>query len=384
MRFTHVRAHNWRNFTRVDIPLQDRLFLVGPNAAGKSNLLDIFRFLGELASPGGGLAAALERRGGLSSVRSLFARNHRHGKLEIDVRLTDGEDQWRYELWIHGEKGGRNRPLVAKERVELNGESVLERPDDGDKHDAERLTQTHLEQVGSNTAFRPIAEYFAKVNYFHLVPQVIRDPGLVGSTGKDPFGSTFIAEMNSTQKRTQKAWLRRIQTALQAAVPEFESLDIEVDSAGKPHLVAAYRNWRKNPTRQDEQAFSDGTLRLLGLLWTVVSVPARGGLLLLEEPELSLNAAIVRTLPTMLAMAQRNTAVQIVLSTHSPELLDDEGVRPFEIVVLRVTKDGTEARLLSDIDEACVQVEAGLPTSEIVDSLISPPDLRGLVDAGRS
>jgi predicted ATPase len=45
MRFSQVILENWRNFDQVDVRLQDRAFLVGPNASGKSNFLDVFRFL---------------------------------------------------------------------------------------------------------------------------------------------------------------------------------------------------------------------------------------------------------------------------------------------------------------------------------------------------
>ena len=154
MRFTRVRASNWRNFKAVDFPLEDRLFLVGPNASGKSNLLDLFRFLGDVASPSGGLASAIGQRGGLAKARSLFARNYQGGRLVIDVELRDGEDEWRYRLAVHGEEGGRNRPRVAEETVMLNGKSLLERPSADDDADPERLTQTHLEQIGANQAHR--------------------------------------------------------------------------------------------------------------------------------------------------------------------------------------------------------------------------------------
>jgi predicted ATPase len=383
MRVTHVRASNWRNFKSLDFPLESRLFIVGPNASGKSNLLDLFRFLGDVAAPGGGLAAALDKRGGLAKVRSLFARNNQKGRLIIDVRLQDGDDLWGYYLSVRGEKGGRNRPVVDAERVERNGEAVLKRPDAADDADAERLTQTHLEQISANQDFRPLAEYFAKVRYLHLVPQLIRDPTRFGSAPADPHGGDFIAQMNAIPSRTQGAWLRRMQNALRAAVPEFESLKLEVDSAGRPHLVAGYRNWRENPARQSEADFSDGTLRLIGLLWTLVSAPANGGVLLLEEPEFSLNAAVVRTLPTVLAAAQRGRSMQVLLSTHAPDLLDDEGVVPHEVLVLRVTGDGTTATLLSDIDEVADELAAQLPTSDVVDGLISPQDLTGLVEVGQ-
>ncbi len=68
-RFRSLHLENWKNFKRVDVVLQGRVFLVGPNAAGKSNFLDVFRFLRDLASPGGGLQEALRRRGGAPGVR---------------------------------------------------------------------------------------------------------------------------------------------------------------------------------------------------------------------------------------------------------------------------------------------------------------------------
>lgn len=382
MRITHVTASNWRNFKTLDFALDGRLFVVGPNAAGKSNLLDIFRFLGDIVGSGGGLASAMERRGGLSKVRSLFARNHQGGRLILDFTLSEGEDTWRYRLAIRGEKGGHNRPIVDEELVERNSEVLLKRPDDYDSLDPELLTQTHIEQIAANHSFRVLADYFAKVQYFHLVPQIIRDPGRIGVEG-DPYGADFIAQMNAVKGRSRNAWFARMETALQSAVPEFRSLDLQVDTAGRPHLIAGYKNWRESPARQSEADFSDGTLRLIGLLWTLVSAPANGGVLLLEEPELSLNSAIVRTLPTVLATAQRDKSLQVILSTHAPELLNDEGVRPSEILVLRVTRDGTTAQVLSEIEEVEDEIEAELPTSDIVDGLIAPGDLGGLIAVGQ-
>ena len=59
---TRMALENWRNFTRVDTTLQQRVFLVGPNAAGKSNFLDVFRFLHDIAAIGGGFQEAVQSR----------------------------------------------------------------------------------------------------------------------------------------------------------------------------------------------------------------------------------------------------------------------------------------------------------------------------------
>ncbi|WP_257493082.1 AAA family ATPase [Actinomyces wuliandei] len=301
----------------------------------------------------------------------------------MDVHLEEGGTTWRYRLSIKGESGGLNRPVVDEERVERDGTLLLHRPAPEDQADPERLTQTHLEQIGANQSFRSVADHFGKVQYFHLVPQVIRDPSRSGLTSNDPFGGDFIAQMNATPPRTRDAWMRRMQSALQAAVPEFESLAIEVDSAGRPHLRAGYRNWRSTPSAQYETEFSDGTLRLIGLLWTVIKAPAGAGTLLLEEPEPSLNSAVVRLLPSVLASAQRSNDLQVVLSTHAPEILDDEGVVPEEVLVLRVTDDGTRADLLSSLPEAVDDISLGLPLSDVVSGLTEPQDLDSLLQAAR-
>ena len=339
MRITHLAASNWRNFKNVEFDVGERLFVVGPNAVGKSNLLDVFRFLADIAGQGGGLASAIERRGGLGKVRSLFSRTNAKGRLVVDVRLQDGQDSWRYRLSVKGEGKGRNRPVV---------------------------------------------DYFDRVQYFHLVPQIIRDPSRALVANDDPFGSDFIVQMNATAPRTRDAWLRRMQEALRAAVPGFVSLTIESDPAGRPHLIAGYKNWRSAPSKQNEADFSDGTLRLIGLLWAIIKTPTSPGILLLEEPELSLNSAIVRILPSMLAQARRSSDLQVILSTHAPEILDDEGISPSEVLVLRVTDDGSRAALLSSSQEAMDDLALGLTASDVVNGLIAPEDLTGLVRAVRN
>jgi predicted ATPase len=51
---------NWRNFQHADIRLRDVTYIVGANATGKSNLLDVFRFLRDICNPtDGGLQAAV-------------------------------------------------------------------------------------------------------------------------------------------------------------------------------------------------------------------------------------------------------------------------------------------------------------------------------------
>src|SRR2546421_10356475 len=99
MKFAKIHLENWQNFTHVDVPLQQRMFLIGPNASGKSNLLDAFRFLHDLVRVGGGLEKAVADRGGVASLRSLAAR--RHPDIVVNVHMEDGQDiTWPYCIKI--------------------------------------------------------------------------------------------------------------------------------------------------------------------------------------------------------------------------------------------------------------------------------------------
>ncbi len=380
MRITSLTLRNWRTFKNLELQLGERLIIVGPNASGKSNLLDSIRFLRDLSRDGGGLQSAIRGRGGLSRVRCLFARTNNKGLVEITITLGDDEfpDAWTYSVSFAGEKGGLNRPVVAREIVKHGQKVVISRPDDKDQADPERLIQTALEQISANKEFREIADFLSETRYLHLVPQIIRDASRAGDVRDDPFGGDFIARMNRVATRTRDSWLRRITQALQIAVPQFESLQVVTDAAGRPHLESRYTNWRAKGSRQDEGDFSDGTLRLIGLLWSLVEVGRRATPILLEEPELSLHPAVVRLLPRVLASAQRGSGAQIILTTHSPDLLEDEGIGADEVLELEPTTDGTVGSTLDKIETVSQLLDSGISIADVVRTRSAPPGIERL------
>jgi predicted ATPase len=370
MRFSKIYLENWRNFTRVDVALQQRMFLVGPNASGKSNLLDVFRFLRDLVRVGGGLEQAVADRGGVSRLRSLAAR--RHPEIVIDVHIEDTDNiTWRYRIGIV--QDNNSRPFLKEERVWKSGELLLERPDKRDAADKELLRQTHLEQINSNRGFREIADFFNTTRYYHIVPQLIRDPERSVGRKSDPYGGDFLEQIANAPKKTQESRLRRIQNALRVAVPQLQELTEYKDNRGVPHLKAKYDHWRSKGAWQTEADFSDGTLRLMGLLWALLD---GSGPLILEEPELSLHSEVASHIPEMMASiqkSQKRQARQILVSTHSSDLLQDPGIAPDEVLLLRPTPGGTKVEVSADVSEIKQLLNAGLPVGEAVLPLTRPP-----------
>lgn len=354
------------------------MFLVGPNAAGKSNLIDVFRFLADIVTVGGGFESAVVKRGGVSMMRSFAARRYPSVRVQVTVGTDAVPDEWVYELTFT--QDNQRRPVITREFVEHRGVVVRERPDAEDREDPERLRQTHLEQVNVNKAFRDVAEFFGTTRYMHIVPQLVREPDRSVGKTNDPFGGDFLEQIARTSKQTREARLRRIVAALAVAVPQLEELELHPDVRGVPHLRGKYRHWRQHGAWQSEEHFSDGTLRLFGLLWAVTDGT---GPLLLEEPELSLHPEVVRYIPQMFAQVQRRTRRQILVSSHSVEILGDEGVGLDEVVILSPRSEGTAAALAIEDTRVTAMVNAGVNLSEALAAVTRPTEASQLALFGK-
>lgn len=358
---------NWRNFQQINVPLRERQFIVGPNASGKSNLLDIFRFLRDIAkAEGGGLQKAINDRGGVSKIRCLSAGQDPEVAIEIHIADTpDAPATWRYGIGFHHEDHGHRQTYLTHERVWRDGELLLDRPDADDNRDPDRLTQTALEQIATNAKFREIAEFLRKVSYLHLVPQLIRFADSI--QGKiiedDPFGQAFLERVATAHPSTRRSRLKKIEHTLKIAVPQFEKLEFIRDNEGRPHLQAYYSHWCSNEEGQHEDQFSDGVLRLIGLLWSLLESDS---IVLLEEPELSLNIGIVSQLAPSISRLQRRRRSQVLVSTQSNVLLIEPGIDGSEVLLLIPEKEGTVVKISSDIDYIRALLKAGLTTGEVV------------------
>ena len=358
---------NWRNFQHIDVPLRERQFIVGPNASGKSNLLDIFRFLRDIAkAEGGGLQKAINDRGGVSKIRCLSAKQDPEVAVEIHIADTsDAPATWRYSVGFRQADRGHSQTHLTHERVWREDELLLDRPDADDTEDPDRLTQTALEQNAANAKFREIGRFLRNVTYLHLVPQLIRFADAI--QGKviedDPLGQGFLERVASVHPSTRRARLKRIEHTLKIAVPQFEKLEFVRDNRGRPHLRARYSHWPPTEEAQHEDQFSDGVLRLIGLLWSLLESDS---VILLEEPELSLNIGIISQLAPSISRLQRSRGSQVLVSTQSDNLLIEPGIDGREVLLLIPEKEGTVVKISSDIDYIRVLLKAGLTPGEVV------------------
>jgi len=367
----NLNLRNWRNFTHADIDFKETVYVIGPNAAGKSNLLDIFRFMRDVVNPkGGGLQHAIDSRGGLKKIRSLAARRHPWVELDFDFRdnLENEKPDWRYRLRFSYEGKGKQRPVVLEEEVWKHGRQLVNRPDEDDKTDSERSIQTYLEQINMNKEYREISTFFSDVLYLHLVPQLLKynDQLSLRHLESDPFGQGLLEEIANTRKRTRDFRLRTIEEILVKVIPNLEQLQFKQDEVtGRPHLEMLYNHWRPKAGWQREDQFSDGTLRLLAILWTLLST---NRMILLEEPELSLHKAIVEQIPGLLYKTRQRRSKsggQIIISTHSEVMLSDNSISG-SFLMLHPGQDGEATTIRSPSEKDILAMQAGLSAADIL------------------
>ncbi|WP_282093525.1 AAA family ATPase [Epibacterium ulvae] len=374
MHISRLKLKNWRNFKLGEVEnLPEAVYILGPNASGKSNFLDAIRFLRDVSKPrGGGLQDAIERRGGIKKLRCLHARNDTEILIEAEISDESNNRVWKYELGFNIPPKGVREPKVTREIVtkyEADGtpKVILNRPEASDREDDLLLRETHIEQISANAGFRDLADFFSGISYVHLVPQLLKFGDQIGGrvVADDPFGQEFMLRIAGTQQRTRDARLKRIEVALKTIVPQLEDLTFVKDEiTGYPHLEIRFKHHRPQGAKQREDQFSDGTLRLMSILWLLQE---RGSSpLLLEEPELSLNEEIVAQLPRIMSSVKtksRNRR-QFIITTHSHALLSNSGINPDGVIVLSPSDDGSSLRGVLEEEKSALSV--GLTVADVI------------------
>lgn len=369
MKLTHLAVTNWRNFAHIEFDMSSRLFVIGPNSSGKTNLLGALRFLGDIGRRG--LVAASEDLGGPdryfrsgadsasfvatfddtqnSTEFALFLRLMSVGS-ESTKRGSDADQESAFPMTdpLTGEPN--DRYLDVQYTITAGGKKPV---DGGESFPVE-------DEAAWRTKVRHI---LSGIRYIHPNPKKM----LERADRYDPdHGTGFFQHAGRFSDRQLDAALDRIRPIMAAAVPEVPNLSYLRMGLGTE--VVFYSDTPDSGARgvYSHEQFSEGTLRLLGMLFDLAMLPLTTSIVLIEEPETFLQASVVRSMSSFLAEVAMNHDVQMVISTHSPELIDSEVVLPNEVLMLRSQNGETTGELLSQSSEPRIQavLSADLPKSE--------------------
>ena len=395
MKLTHIALTNWRNFAHIEFDLSSRLFVVGPNSSGKTNLLAALRFLSDVARLG--LVAASENWGGPERYFRSGAES-----ASFDLTLEQDEHQIEYKLSLRKESSANgqnkrdnaaneviefpagNRAVVDSEDLTINGQPVsisAEVTESDGSHFGERVRSSFDPDSVVQSASRFKAKNvqisllhqitriaIESIRYIHPNPKKM----LERADRYDPdHGTGFFQHAGRFSDQQLDAVVDRIRPIMASVVPEIPNLSYQRMGLGTEVVFYSDTPVRGASGVYSHEQFSEGTLRLLGMLFNLATLPRDTSVVLIEEPETFLQASVVRSLPSLLAEVAMNRDVQMIISTHSPELIDSELVLPSQVLMLRSENGETTGELLSESNDPRIKavVSAGLPKSQGIDAV---------------
>ena len=386
---TRVWARNFKSIRELDLELGPLTVLVGPNASGKSNVLDVLRFISHALRES--LVSAIRDRGGIEGVRRSMSGGR--PDVEVGIRVEKGNFRLDYGFVLGGRRT-KSRHEVAEERADATPEHSqvhrqytiddfirafyrvkreygvvtpanpnetrfefeikegrLVQPKNMRALEVEEFETAGLAfpslrrimfrtaepgsgQIGGMTqTYRDVyqaMESISRLQFYRLFPDDMRRRQTPRGTDLlDEDGSNLAPILKEMDKR-DSLYLDEIKSALGSIVPGLSDIPVQ-QSGGVPVVKVRYKSDGRPRSTFNLSQESDGTVRLLGLL-TALYQERPPSLIGIEEPELMIHPGALAVLAEVMVEAGLRT--QVLVTTHSPDLIDrlpNESLRAVQI-----------------------------------------------------
>ena len=348
-----VILKNYKSIAACDVQLQPLSFLVGRNGSGKSNFLDALRFVADALNYS--LEHAIRDRGGINDVCRRSRGHPNHFSIRLEFALPDGstghyafrigtKSQRGYEvqkeecilppdLYYHIDKG-----TVARTSVKVAPAAAPDR--------------LYLVNASGLPEFRPVYDALSRMGFYNLNPDKIRDLQLRDNRDMLMQDGSNLTSVFSKLSPVVK---QDIEEYLTIIVPGIRAVELEKFGDQEMLVFRQEVSGDKHPCRFHANNMSDGTLRLLGILVALSqnnhNTQKHVSLIGIEKPEIAMYPAMVGALLDEFQNAAYNT--QVIVTTHSPDLLDEKSIDVDSILVAEIHAGNT---VIAPVDDVCRSV----------------------------
>lgn len=351
-----VCLRHYKSIATCDVQLAPLTMFVGPNGAGKSNFLDALKFVRDALRES--LEYAVRTRGGINEVRRRSGGHPTNLAIRLEFSLDGLAGHYVFELGALSEGGFK----VVREQCVVQGDGRYHffRVNEGTVEDCSEVPappavrdRLCLVNAAGLPAFRPLYDALSTMGFYNLNPKLLgdlQDPdeGVL----LDMYGGN-LASVIARLERDYPDRKQRIVEYLSRVAPSVHGFKFE--QIGPKHSLEFRQDveGQKHPWRFWAASMSDGTLRALGMLTAVFQggngrrVPLVG----IEEPETALHPAAAGIL--LDSLREATETVQVLVTTHSADLLDRSDVRPENLRAV-VNINGTTH--IDEIDDASKDV----------------------------
>lgn len=358
-----------KSLAAVNVELPRMSVLFGPNAAGKSNLLDAIQALSRLGTertlsdalsdpirgrqiesfsfPSGGLPELLgssDARFDLSADLGVGRDSYRY-QIEVRIEPASGKlavaDEYLAQLGAHGEPKGRPQIERVEGELRIRRKSKPAHP----RHEPLALNHTLLSDPRlGGVEYRALERVRLELTawrIYYLDPRVamraeqspsdVRDIGVLGGDI-----APFLYRLRAEHPKHFAAVAR----TLRSIIPSVEDLSVDLDKRrGTLDILI-----RQSGVDYSSRIVSEGTLRVLALCGIAVN-PWGGTLLAFEEPENGVHPRRLELIAQLLLSLALDQDRQVVVTTHSPlfcdAVLKGSRARPQDIGLFNVRREGS-------------------------------------------
>ena len=347
---TSIRLVNFKNFADETLRVGPFTVIVGANASGKSNIRDAFRFLCGIGT-GFTLAEIIggKSRSDWEPIRGAANEIIRFGQerfsIEVEMKLDyerERSEKAHYMIEIGPDERKPGEFQIKKEKLKVESETIFTAHSNGeklrvrgawDREQKENLLESN-QAVLRQLTIPPVPESMRKQAFFELLPTIaevvfilfemrflelspdqMREPSLPGMDVLGDFGENLptVLEEICADPRRQEILTSWVQELTPMDVEDFE---FPRDPSGRIHLRLCEANGRK----VSAYSASDGTLRFLAMLAVLLGENPMD-LYFFEEIDTGIHPARQWLLLELIEKQAEKKKIQIITTTHSPDLL---------------------------------------------------------------
>jgi len=350
----------YRSVPAERITFDNPTIFVGRNGSGKSNLVSVFSFLAEaMAAP---LQAVFDRAGGISAVRNRSSGPSHPPNFGVRVDFGSINGKTKSGFYAFEVRALPNYGFaVVREQCSIVGQRGLRSWFDragteftsnvGGMKPSIDPASLSLPLVGGEATFAPVLRTLAAMRVYSIEPGKLRemqDPDSGTSLKAD--GSNVTSVLREIERQSESDF-QRISDILATIVPN--TTRVEVIKHGKNLSLEFTQEWgEKKRLKFEGFSMSDGTLRAIGLLAAVFQRPAPS-LIAVEEPEATIHPGALESILDLLHSASKH--MQVVMTTHSPDLLDAKWITDRHLRLVEWTEGATRIAPVSDATRRALQ-----------------------------
>jgi predicted ATPase len=319
-RIEQIHIKNYKSIEECDVLLQPITYIIGANGSGKSNFLDAICFVRDIYKYD--FFRASESHGGLLNIK--HENDQTIQKIVIMEKFPSlWNDYFKYENYGEG--------IIIK----IDKTSYY---DDDSKFIASKKYDHRQKRL-------IIEEFITNSSFHNFSPEVIREvkpPSMNHLLTSNGSNLCSVLRHISQEKPDIK---RRIDQYLSVVVPGLSHVNA-VESHGYEFLEFHEVNGRQFTALN----MSDGTLRALGILTALLQDSPLVGI---EEPETALHPAAAGVLHD--AIREASLKKQVIVTSHSPDLLDDPNLDPDSILVTTMENGSTRIAPLGNASREAIK-----------------------------